>query len=265
MARLEVVTRPVIGICAPLVQAQWGYWDRPAALLAINYIDAVQAADGMVVLIPPDPEFDSDPDEILDLIDGLILAGGNDIDPANYGAEPHPTTAPPVPERDAAELALTRRAWERDLPILGICRGMQLLNVARGGTLIQHLPERVGHEEHRRVPGSFEGADHDVRLAPGSLIARAAGEQIHVTKSHHHQAVDEVGEGLEVTGHSMLDDLPEAVEAPDHHFVLGVQWHPEADESSRVIATLVEAAREHQAERAAAEPALAYRSARDSD
>jgi putative glutamine amidotransferase len=250
------VTRPVIGICAALVRAQWGYWDRPAALLAFNYIEAVQAADGMVVMIPPDPELERDPDQILDLIDGLILAGGNDIDPGTYGAAPHPTTAPPVPERDAVELALTRRAWERDLPILGICRGLQLLNVARGGTLIQHLPDELGHEEHRRVPGSFDGAEHDVRLSPGSLIARAAGEQVHVTKSHHHQGIEELGEGLEVTGHSLLDDLPEAVEAPDHRFVLGVQWHPEADEQSRVIATLVDAAREYQAERGAEKPAL---------
>jgi putative glutamine amidotransferase len=256
------VTRPVIGIAAPLVRAQWGYWDRPAALLAFNYIEAVQAADGMVVMIPPDPELERDPDQILDLIDGLILAGGNDIDPATYGAEPHPTTAPPVPERDAVELALTRRAWERDLPILGICRGMQLLNVARGGTLLQHLPDQFGHEEHRRVPGSFDGAEHDVRLRPGSLIVRAAGERVHVTKSHHHQGIDALGEGLEITGHSTLDDLPEAVEAPTHRFVLGVQWHPEADESSRVIASLVEAAREYRGEREA--PALAYRSARGS-
>ncbi len=252
----------MIGIAAALVRAQWGYWDQPASLLAHSYITAVQAADGMAVMIPADPELERDPDQVLDLIDGLILAGGNDIDPATYGAEPHPTTAPPVPERDAVELVLTRRAWERDLPVLGICRGMQMLNVARGGTLIQHLPDQFGHEDHRRVPGSFDGAEHDVRLQPDSLIARAAGEQVHVTKSHHHQGIDELGEGLVVTGHSMLDDLPEAVEAPDHRFVLGVQWHPEADEQSRVIATLVEAAREYRAERRSEEPALAYRSAR---
>ena len=256
------MSRPVIGIAAALVRAQWGYWDQPASLLAHSYITAVQAADGMAMMIPADPELERDPDQVLDLIDGLILAGGNDVDPATYGAEPHPTTAPPVPERDAVELVLARRAWDRDLPLLGICRGMQVLNVARGGTLIQHLPDQFGHEDHRRVPGSFDGADHDVRLAPDSLIARAAGERVHVTKSHHHQGVDELGEGLVITGHSMLDDLPEAVEAPDHRFVLGVQWHPEADEQSRVIATLVEAAREYRAERRTQEPALAARSAR---
>ncbi len=179
---------------------------------------------------------------MLDLIDGLILAGGADIDPANYGAARHPETTDTVPERDRAELALTRRAVERDLPVLGICRGMQLLNIAFGGTLIQHLPDEVGHENHRINPGSFDGSDHDVRLAEGSLAAEAAGETAHVTKSHHHQAIDRVGAGLTVTGHSTLDDLPETVEAPAKHFVLGVQWHPEADERSRVVGALVHAA-----------------------
>ena len=141
-----------------------------------------------------------------------------------------------------------RRALERDLPVLGICRGMQIMNVACGGTLHQHLPELLGHEEHRRVLGSFDGADHDVRLAPGSLAARAAGEELHATKSHHHQGVDRVGEGLEVTGWAIVDDLPEALELAGNGFALGVQWHPEADETSRLIAALVE----HAAQRVAA-------------
>jgi putative glutamine amidotransferase len=136
-----------------------------------------------------------------------------------------------------------RRALERDMPVLGICRGMQVLNVACGGTLHQHLPELVGHEDHRRVLGSFDGADHDVRLAPGSLAARAAGEELHATKSHHHQGVDRVGDGLVVTGWAQLDELPEALELERNRFALGVQWHPEADERSRLIAALVEEAR----------------------
>ena len=199
------------------------------------------------------------------MIDALILAGGTAIDPENYGAEPHPRTVETAPARDASELALARRAWERDIPVLGICRGMQLINVSRGGTLIQHLPEEVGHEDHRRVPGSFAGAEHDVWLTPGSLASRAAGEQLHVTKSHHHQGIDVLGDGLEITGRSALDDLPEAIEAPDRRFVLGVQWHPEADESSRVVATLVECAEEYRGERESEELALAYRSARGSE
>jgi putative glutamine amidotransferase len=160
-----------------------------------------------------------------------------------------------VPERDRSELALIRRAVERDIPVLGICRGMQLMNVAFGGTLRQHLPDEVGHEDHRRYPGSFEGADHDVRLDPGSLAARAAGEERHATKSHHHQGVDRIGAGLQVTGHSLIDDLPEAIEMPDRRFALGVQWHPEADGDSNVIAALVAQARDYRSNRGSEYPA----------
>jgi putative glutamine amidotransferase len=231
--------RPLIGICAALERARWGVWDQSAYLLSRMYVDAVQRAGGAAVLLPVDPVWIEDPDEVLDRLDGLMLAGGADVGPETYGAEPDPQTVGVVPERDAFELALTRRAFERDLPFLGICRGMQVMNVASGGTLIQHLPDSHGHEDHRRVPGSFDGADHDVRLAEGSLAALAAGERRHATKSHHHQGVDRIGEGFEVTGWSELDDLPEAIERPDARFALGVQWHPEADEASRLIAALV--------------------------
>jgi putative glutamine amidotransferase len=249
----------VIGICTAVARANWGVWaEREAVLLATTYIGAIQRAGGLAVMIPPDGGFEDDPDQMLDLLDGLILAGGNDIDPACYGAERHPETGITLPERDRSELALARRAIERDMPVLGICRGMQLINVAFGGTLRQHLPDELGHEEHRRTPGSFEGSDHDVRLTPGSLAARAAGEELHGTKSHHHQGVGLVGEGLEVTGISVLDDLPEALEAPDRRFVLGVQWHPEADERSRIVAALVEQARQ------SADELVLYRTARGS-
>jgi putative glutamine amidotransferase len=235
--------RPVIGICTAVARANWGVWEkRDAVLLATTYIEAIQRAGGLAVMIPPDGEIEQDPDQMLDLLDGLILAGGSDIDPSFYGADPHSETHHTYPERDRSELALGHRAIERDLPVLGICRGMQLINVAFGGTLRQHLPDELGHEEHRRTPGSFEGSDHDVRLTPGSLAARAAGEELHGTKSHHHQGVGTIGEGLEVTGISLLDDLPEALEAPDRRFVLGVQWHPEADERSRIVGALVEEA-----------------------
>jgi putative glutamine amidotransferase len=231
---------PVIGLCTALERARWSVWDTQAVLLPRSYVDAVQRAGGIALLLPPDPAAVTDPDRLLDLVDGLLLAGGADMDPATYGAEPHAETVGTVPERDAFELALATRALERDLPFLGICRGMQVMNVASGGTLNQHLPR---HEEHRRTPGSFDDADHDVRLAAGSLAARVAREEIHGTKSHHHQGVERIGDGLEVTGWATLDELPEAIEAPANRFALGVQWHPEADETSPLIAALVDEAR----------------------
>jgi putative glutamine amidotransferase len=234
--------RPVIGICTAIERAKWSVWDQPAALLALGYVEAVQRAGGMVAMLPPDPLVSEDPDQALALLDGLILAGGADIDPSSYGQEAHPETVGTVPERDAFEIALTRAAIERDLPLLGICRGMQLINIALGGTLLQHLPERYGHHEHRRVPGSFEGAEHDVILSEGSLVARATGEIQHMTKSHHHQGVERLGDGLVVSGVSTLDQLSEAIELPEAQFVLGVQWHPEADVASTIVRALVDAA-----------------------
>jgi putative glutamine amidotransferase len=238
---MNVPRRPVIGICSALDRVRWGAWHERAALIPYTYVRAIQRAGGMALLLPPDPAAVEDPDEVLDHVDALIFAGGVDVDPATYGGEAHPETDAPVPERDTFELALARRAMERDLPFLGICRGMQLVNVAAGGTLHQHLPDVVGHEHHRHTPGAF--GDHDVRLTEGSLAARAAGEALHVTKSHHHQGVDAIGDGFVVTGWSTLDELPEAMEAPGRRFALAVQWHPEADDTSRLIAALVEEAR----------------------
>jgi putative glutamine amidotransferase len=230
-------------MCAALERARWSAWDQSAALLPYNYVQAVQRAGGLALMIPPDGALVGDPGQLLELIDGLMLAGGADIDPASYAQEPHPETVDTVPERDVFEIALARAAIARDMPLLGICRGMQLINVACGGTLVQHLPDHLGHQEHRRVVGSFDGSDHDVVLSAGSLAARAAGEIEHATKSHHHQGVDRLGEGLLVSGCSTFDDLPEAVELPGRRFVLGVQWHPEADSASNVVGAFVEAAR----------------------
>ena len=241
--------RPIIGIAACLERARWTVWDAEALLVPRNYVEQVQGAGGLALLLAPDPADENDPDAILDLVDGVMLCGGVDLDPARYGSEPGEFTDAPVTDRDGFELALARRAIERDVPMLGICRGMQVINVAAGGTLTQHLPDDVGHEDHRRVLGTFDGADHDVRLAEGSLAARAAGESHHATKSHHHQGVAKVGEGLTITGWADLDELPEAIERPGNRFTLGVQWHPEADAASSLIASLVGEARAYRAER----------------
>lgn len=216
-----------------------GAWKEVAAVMSpISYVRAVQDAGGRAILLPPEPADVQDPGALLDLVDALILTGGaGDLDPALYGQEPHPETGPVQRERDAYELALTRAAAERGLPTLGICRGMQVLNVAYGGSIEQHLPDVLNHEEHRHTVGSF--ADHEVRLAPGSLAARATGAERAAVKSHHHQGVREIGDGLEATGWTAGDGTVEALEDPRHPFVLGVLWHPEEDGKSRLIKALV--------------------------
>ena len=209
----------------------------------MNYIEHIQRAGGVAVLIPPDPALATDPGRVLDRIDGLILVGGADLAADTYGATPHPEADTPIPLRDETELALVREAAARRMPVLGICRGAQVLNVARGGTLRQHLPEDLGHEEHRRAIGRFAGNEHDVTVAAGSRAILAAGGSPHRVTSHHHQAIDVLGDGLRVTARAVGDDLPEALESIDGGWLLGVQWHPEADPSSDVIAALVRAAR----------------------
>jgi putative glutamine amidotransferase len=237
------VAKPLIGICAALEHARYSVWEQVVHMLPAPYVEAVHAAGAMAVLLPVDASLVPEVDPLLDRIDGLLVAGGSDIDPTFYGAtEIHPETAGMVPERDRFEIAMVRGAVERDMPALGICRGMQLINVALGGTLIQHVPDTVGHHDHRRTLGSFENADHVVRLQPGSLAARAAGEERHATKSHHHQAVDLLGDGLVASGWAD-DDLVEAIEAPEQQYLLGVQWHPEVDQESGVVASLVSATR----------------------
>jgi putative glutamine amidotransferase len=222
-----VIERPTIGLCLAQSRAQFGPWDQEAVLLPRDYVRAVQRAKALPLLLAPDPYTTEHPDEVLDRIDALVLAGGVDM-----GEDP---------DRDAFEMALAARALERDMPLLGICRGMQVMNVAAGGTLIEHVPDVVGHEDHRHTMGTY--ADHAVRLQDDSLAARAAGQALHPVKSHHHQAVGEVAQPFRITGWADDDELPEAMEADGRRYALGVQWHPEADEESRLIASLVEEAR----------------------
>ncbi len=232
----------VIGICAAVEKARWGAWDETITMAPRAYAAAVQATGAIAFLLPPDASAIAEPDRILDRIDALMLAGGSDVDPASYGAAPDPQTKGVWPERDAFELALARRALERELPILGVCRGMQMLNIACGGTLVQHLPDQLGGDErHRHTPGTY--GDHEVELEPGSLAAASAGSARLTVKSHHHQGVDRIGEGLLITGRSVPDGIVEALELPDRPYALGVLWHPEEDVKSSIIDSLVEAAR----------------------
>lgn len=228
--------RPVIGITAyaePVVR--WGVWELPAALIPLAYVDAVERAGGRPLLVPPS---DEGIDETLDALDGLLFSGGSDLDPALYGADPHPETSGIRAERDRAELALLEAALARDMPVLAVCRGSQVLNVALGGDLVQHVPEVVGHEGHRQTPGVF--AEHGVELEPESRLAGIVGSRAAV-KSHHHQGFGRLGDGLRAAAWAQ-DGTLEALEAPDRRFTLGVLWHPEEGEDARLFGALVEEA-----------------------
>jgi len=234
--------RPLIGVCAAIEPASFGVWkDEPAVLLPLSYSRAIHGAGAMVAMLPPDRRASEDPRELLDRIDALVLGGGADIDPESQGVEAHPETVGSNPDRDRFEIALALGALDRGMPLLGVCRGMQVLNVACGGTLDQHIPERLGHEIHRPVPGSW--AEHDVRIEPGSLAARAAGTESLTVKSHHHQGIERVAENLKPSAWATDDESVEAIESGDGGFVLGVLWHPEEDPEDQVIPTLVEQGR----------------------
>jgi len=235
------MARPLIGVCAAIERATFGVWtDEPATLLPLSYSRAIHGAGGMMAMLPPDRRAWEDPGELLDRIDALVLGGGADIDPEDQGIERHPETVGTNPDRDRFEIALARGALERGIPLLGVCRGMQVLNVACGGTLDQHLPERLGHDIHRPVPGLW--AEHEVSFEPGSLAAQAAGAERLTVKSHHHQGVDRIADDLTASAWSTDDDCVEAIESSDGGFALGVLWHPEEDPEDRVIPTLIEQA-----------------------
>jgi gamma-glutamyl-gamma-aminobutyrate hydrolase PuuD len=228
----------VIGVPAVHETARWSVWEQPAHLVAASYVSSITRTGAAAVLLPADAGAVS---RYLDRVDGLLLIGGSDIDPSFYGADPDPRLEATYPERDEFEIALVGAALERSLPVLGICRGMQLINVALGGTLTQHLVDGSGQTSHRRVRGSFAGTEHEIVLEEGSLVAEAVGEPHHVARCHHHQGIDRPGEGLIVTARA-LDGVAEAIEAEDGRWLLGVAWHPEADPRSRIFGALTHAA-----------------------
>ncbi|WP_406196710.1 gamma-glutamyl-gamma-aminobutyrate hydrolase family protein [Kitasatospora sp. NBC_01560] len=228
--------RPFIGVSTYRVDVSWSDWrDRPVALVPERYTAYVRDSGGIVVLLPPDaPERAP---EVLARLDALVIVGGPDIDPAYYGQPRHPRTEVDSPERDVWESALIRAALAAGIPLLGICRGMQVLNVVCGGSLVQHLPDVVGRDVHGGTPGKY--GEHEVRPVPGTLLGGLLPESELTVPTFHHQAVDRLGEGLRVSAHAP-DGTVEAVEGPG--FTLGVQWHPEQGDDLRVMQALVRAA-----------------------
>ena len=237
------MAKPVIGVTTYVEDAQWGHWQLEAALIPYDYVRALERAGARVLLVPPD---DEGVEETLDALDGLLFSGGNDLDPQSYGADTHPETNGTKPERDRGELALLRAALVRDMPMLAVCRGLQVLNVARGGDLVQHLPDEVGHEEHRAVKGVF--SDHGVTVDDASRLGAVLGSELPAVKSHHHQGLGSVGSGLRETAWAD-DGTVEAVEDPEKRFAVGVLWHPEAGDDTKLFEALVAEARTYREEK----------------
>ncbi len=231
---------PVLGLTTYLQQARSGVWDVPASFLPAVYLHGVNRAGGIGVLLPPQPVDAITVARALDGIDGLVLTGGRDVDSARYGHSSHPATDEPDRDRDAWEFALVRGALQRGMPVLGICRGAQVLNVALGGTLHQHLPDVLGHPRHRCGGAVFSTSD--VRTVPGTLLASLIGETSDA-QCYHHQGIDRLGEGLIVSATDRSDGVVEAIELPGEKFVVAVQWHPEERlEDLRLFGGAVQAA-----------------------
>jgi putative glutamine amidotransferase len=236
------MSKPIIGVTTYLTPARFGDWDEEAALIPAAYVNAIEAAGGRPLLVPPSTE---GIEETLDRLDGLLFSGGSDLDPELYGQDAHPETNGVVPERDRGEIALLRAALERDMPVLAVCRGSQVLNVALGGDLVQHLPDIVGDEKHKHTAGEF--ADHDVELDQGTRVRGILGDHAPV-KSHHHQGYGKLGSGLRSAARAE-DGTVEALEDPERRFAIGVLWHPEAGEDFALFEALVEEAKEYRSER----------------
>lgn len=227
--------RPLIGITGQLEAAHWGDWVREAVISPVTYTRAVERAGGTPVVLPPVPA--DSVARLIESLDGLVLSGGTDVNPALYDAAPHEKTDPPDRRRDRFELSLARAAIEAQLPVLAICRGMHVLNVARGGTLIQYLPDAVGHDGH--APDPVKMTPHDIQLSAGSQLGKLLGTWTRVP-SLHHQAIQRAGSGLMAVGWAE-DQVIEAVELQGHRFAVGVQWHPEEGDDLRVFEALVAA------------------------
>jgi len=242
------VARPLIGVSCYVEQARWGVWDVRAAVLPTKYLEKVAVSGGVPVVVPPVRSV-VEAAVIVARLDGLVLAGGGDIEPARYGAQPHPETTGIRVDRDVGELALLTAAREADLPVLGICRGMELLCVHAGGRLDQHLPDSVGHHRHR--PGSGVHGWHPVDLDPASSLGQLLGAQVDVP-SYHHQGVADPG-ALTVAGRAD-DGTIEAVEDPARRFTVGVLWHPEISDDDRLFGALAGAAAAGAAAAAATPP-----------
>ena len=234
--------RPIVGITTYVTSATHGDWEEESALVPFDYVRAVEGAGGRALLVPPS---DDGVDETLDALDGVIFSGGGDLDPATYGQEPHAKTKGIVAERDRGELALLQAALARDMPVLAVCRGSQVLNVALGGDLVQHLPDVVASDRHKHTPGQF--ADHGVELDAGTRLGSLLGDHAPV-KSHHHQGFGRLGAGLREAA-TAEDGTIEALEDPSRRFALGVLWHPEAGEDMRLFEELISEARAYRAER----------------
>lgn len=229
--------RPVIGLTSYQEQARWGVWDLPSVLLPVAYVQAVVAAEGLPLLLPPIPVVI---EAVLPRLDGLILAGGPDIEPSRYGADPLESTGAPRVDRDAAELGLVTAALAAGRPVLGICRGLQMLNVARGGTLHQHLPDILDSSEHAPAPAVY--GHHPIKVSPGSLLAESLGRTEAEVPSYHHQGIDKLGTGLTVSAVAP-DGTIEAIEDQSMPFCLAVQWHPEVGDDPSLFTALIAAAR----------------------
>lgn len=242
---------PLVGLTTYAGDASWGPWHRPAAVLHASYVALVARAGCRPLLVPPCADDGqggaAGAAEVVAALDALVLVGGNDLHPGAYGASPHPTVTGVDPVRDRAEMALLQAALDADLPVLAVCRGLQVLNVTLGGTLVQHLPDTAGHHGHQPALGEF--ADVDVRTLPGSAVAAIMGPGATVRCSHH-QAVAGLAPGLvasarsvEPAGSRLPEGVVEAVELPGRRFVVGVQWHPEESGDRRLFDALAEAAR----------------------